>query len=207
MSLDQIDKFCSQVEAFVNKGGKRIQKVTLVGGEPLIHPKIVEIRKMLWKRLMAKRNRKFHRYVRSMWLVTNGDLIGQVPVEALEKVFVKVCSTYKRHFCSRIAPIDTGQTRGKCEVPIGCGCVLNAWGYWPCGQGGAIARLFGLKQYHRDTLPDTIEDFGDISELCDLCQMSARPRYVYGVNDHSPSASYVHAMEAFEKNPPTFDRF
>jgi len=196
MSLEQIDKFCSQVEA----NGKRLTQVSLIGGEPLLHPQYAEIAKMLHERLRLKR------LVREIRLCTNGDALSTTHPRDLENVRIKVDWSKPHHRSSVTAPIDTGQALRACHVPSHCGICLNVWGYWPCGAGGAIARLFGLPQYQRMELPRCVEEFGDLKPLCDLCQLSARDRIPEGVE---PSSSYRLAIEAYKANPvnPTLKRF
>jgi organic radical activating enzyme len=95
---------------------------------------------------------------------------------------------HEEHRCSLVAPIDTGQEMiDECDHPRGCG-QNYAWdGYYPCANGAAIARLFKLDKYRRDTLPKNESDWDGIDEngiahtksegmydLCKLCQVAAK---------------------------------
>ncbi len=126
----------------------------------------------------------------------------------------------EEHRCTLVAPIDTGQELlEKCNIPAHCGINYSFDGYWPCSQGAAIARLFGLDEYKRESLPkdtsvwDGIDDKGSATiesdgmwDLCKLCQLSAkkqmdekdfgRPvsisyRKAMGMTGDKPKASFV----------------
>jgi len=51
---------------------------------------------------------------------------------------------------------------------------LSAYGYAPCGPGGAIASLCGIPNIMRSELPDNAGEWRDsLLLLCDHCQYSA----------------------------------
>ena len=115
---------------------------------------------------------------------------------------------HEEHRCSLVAPIDTGQEMiDECDHPRGCG-QNYAWdGYYPCANGAAIARLFKLDKYRRDTLPKNESDWDGIDEngiahtkskgmydLCKLCQVAAKNQLWERDHGRPISVSYRKAL-------------
>jgi len=113
----------------------------------------------------------------------------------------------KKHRCQFIVPKDTGQETRFCDVPYVCGIALNCFGYFPCGAGGAIARLFNMRKFIMYGLPSSLTDFGDLKELCSLCQASAVHQKMYGTDASTPSKSFEEAIRNFDKRRPKFRYF
>ncbi len=206
MTLGQIDRFCSQVEA----RGQRLSRLSVLGGEPLLHPHLGDILSMLDKRLHR------NRLVREIRITTNGSLLQKMHPKIFDNTMISVGYSKTEFLCSQVAPGDNGQKMRHCPVPSHCGIALNCWGYWPCGPGGAIARLFGMTQYQRFDLPEhgledfgPLDEFGNINELCRLCQWSAKKPMYASDSNCQPSKSYRKAIESYKANPviPTLRRF
>lgn len=191
MTLEQVDRFCWEV---INKG-KRLRQVSIIGGEPLLHPEFATIVDMLYKLLYKQK------LVGELRLCTNGDFLSTVHPSVLEKTRIKVDWTKEDYRNMLAAPCDTGQSRRECHIPHHCGIGLNTFGYWPCGAGGAIARLFGKTEFQRLVLPDCVSEFGDLSPLCNLCQLAARNRIMVLDEGTKPSSSFVTAIEAYKADP------
>lgn len=206
MSLGQIDRFIGEVKST----DTLIIRLTATGGEVTLHPHLHEVIRMLHAELILGR------YVARplVRMITNG--IAKPP-EGIEKwciikTLVPLGDRRNRHFAMWQAPRDTGQpvsarrrNRGLgCDIPFRCGTVLNKWGYWPCGPGGAICRRFGLTHWARFGLPiapwdDGTWDLGEFaSEVCSLCQYAAGRNYrkVGNWPDPSPSFARTFAMES-----------
>jgi len=204
MSLEQIERFCCHVE----HRGEQLGHISLLGGEPLLHPKLRQITDILYNRL------KKRKLVKQLNLTTNGDALRNAHPRCLEHLNITVSWTKRGMIYVLTAPKDTQQVRRRCPVPKHCGVCLNTWGYWLCGPGAAIARLFGLKQFQSMELPKGIKSFGkldqegNLADLCELCQWSARKPMVAADNFH-PSSSYVAAIERYKSDPvcPTLERF
>lgn len=205
MTLEQIDRFCSQVE----RKRQKLGLICIIGGEPLLHPQIEEIISMLHQRLQRR-----PRLVRSIEMLTNGDRLRKIHPRILQHIKTRVCWEKGDFSNVLVAPRDTNQAKRHCPVASHCGIALNCWGYWPCGPACAIARLFGLRHLQRLELPDSIADFGDtdalgnIPEVCNLCQWSAKhPTLAKDVSE--PTSSYLEAMAKYQAAPvcPTLPRF
>ena len=115
---------------------------------------------------------------------------------------------HEEHRCSLVAPVDTGQEMiDKCDHPKHCG-QNYAWdGYYPCANGAAIARLFKLDKYRRDTLPKSESDWDGVDEngyahtksegmydLCKLCQVAAKNQLWERDHGRPISVSYRKAL-------------
>lgn len=160
-----------QTERFVEECKQHgdIEIIHIMGGEPTLHPKLLQI-----VQLLCQVKTKLH-------IVTNG--IIPVP-EAVKALSVSITATDPaekgpKHRCMFVAPIDTGQKlKDKCPVPLDCGISFGAYGYYPCGAGGAIARLFGFVDNRRQTIPVAFDNFVDVDKICKLCQARAE-KYMF----------------------------
>jgi hypothetical protein len=181
--------------------GIKIGHITIMGGEPTVHPHFEKITLLLYESLVRTQK------VNILEVATNGKL--DIPASILKlpiQIRVSPPST-KNHRCQLIAPKDTGQRTKFCDVPYVCGIALNCYGYSPCGAGGAIARLFNMKKFIRYELPSSPTDFGNLAKLCSLCQASAVHQKSYGVNDCTPSKSFKNALEKYHNKRPEFRYF
>ena len=197
MTTEQVNKLVSQ--AF--SSDIVIGHITIMGGEPTVHPHFEEITLLIYESLVQTQK------VKTLEVATNG-ILG-IPESILKlpiQIRVSPLST-KKHRCQFIAPKDTGQETKLCDIPCSCGMALNCFGYFPCGAGGAIARLFNMKKYMMYELPSNLRDFGDLTELCSLCQASAVHQKMYGTDASTPSKSFEEAIRNFNKRKPQFRYF
>jgi hypothetical protein len=160
MTIDQIKRFIDQTKA-VNKQWKM---VSILGGEPTLHPDIIEIATLL-SELDCK-----------VLLVTNGlkkdilsDLNNIVKIKNTEK------TTKEQVFnLFNIAPIDTIEhsnndyTQG-CWITQNCGIGLNVNGYYPCAAGASIDTFLGLG-IGKKSIPDDLKEMENmLNQLCRYC--------------------------------------
>jgi hypothetical protein len=197
MSTEQVNRFIRQVK----ERQKTLDILSIMGGEPTVHPKMEEITLLLFNQLKLKG------YVNKLRIATNGinpipDSIKNLPIEIITSPPAK-----KEHRCQFIAPKDIKQKMCFCEVPYTCGIALNYFGYFPCGAGGAITRLFKLTHLIRYELPDSVEDFGDFEVLCKLCQKSALKPVMLRDHNPDPSVSFQKAIKNYEKAKPSYRSF
>ena len=182
MSMLEIEKFVKEAQA-----SKGVKILSVMGGEPTIHPRFVDIVELLHQDLVKPG------VVGLLRIATNGK--KPLPRLSFKPATVVSLPSQKKHRYSFIAPQDSGQATLNCRVPYTCGVALNKFGYSPCGAGGAVARLFGLGQFIRDRLPSSPEEFIDYRNLlCTLCQASAmKPKMSH--RDRTPSRSYLKILE------------
>jgi hypothetical protein len=147
MSLGQIKKFINESV----ENSKKWKMITVMGGEPLIHPDFPEILSLIvdYKKTYSPET--------SIRVLTNG--YGPQVNSMLPKIppGIKIVNTHKtspindRFICFTNAPLDC---RGYKNADFSCGCLrtsqcgisLNKYGYYPCCEAGAIDRIFGFNR-------------------------------------------------------------
>lgn len=174
---------------FINEAKKKqvtFKDLRILGGEPTLHPKLEWIIKKLKDQLDYK----------YLTIVTN-----EIKKVIYDGVRVKNYYKNKReyHVCMLAAPKDIGQKTLKCENPIRCGMTYNKYGFFPCGPGMAIIRLFGFNEYIKKEMPVSVEDFGDLSKLCSLCQYSAQNPLYTKKHGKKITQSFEKAIESYNK--------
>lgn len=158
MNLQQITKFVDESLALNWKW----HKIRLLGGEPTLHPHFFEVLSIIkiYKDIFPST---------IVEIVTNG--FGKKVNNVLSKVpsWVSVINTSKKSpiqdfFTHNIAPVDLPQYKSKdfskaCFITEFCGIGLTRYGYYLCGAGGAMDRVFGfnigiknLAQVNRESL-------------------------------------------------------
>jgi hypothetical protein len=197
MSLEQIERFAAQVAA----RGEPLDLVSVMGGEPTVHPELSEIMRLLLRKLVVTG------HVRRLQIATNGILPVPDWIRLAGVTILTSPPEHKQHRCQLVAPCDRGQPVQPCDIPDRCGISLSSFGYFPCGAGGAIIRLFRLTELIRYQLPSSPAAFGDLSRLCRLCQRSAVEPLLLGDHDPAPSASFRRAIAAYHTSRPAYRTF
>lgn len=176
MSLEQIWKF---VEETVDHEWKRID---IIGGEPTLYPDLEQ----LFKFIKIYKNRHPGCRIRFSTNGVNGTSVpGWVSVRDSSKH-----GKAQEFTAYNSAPIDNGENEIVCcSVPWRCGIALTRYGYFLCGAGASIARVFGFNigiKNFRDVNPRSILD--QKKELCKYCGHSRVPsRHMTTTQEISPS--------------------
>lgn len=193
INMDQFARFVREIKSY-SENHTRIDMIHVMGGEPTLHPFFDEIVVALQERLLRPG------HIRRLQVITN----GIIPVKSALEVPICISRPEEKgpkHRCMLVAPNDTGQIlKTKCPVPEDCGVSFGVYGWWPCGAGGAICRLFGLDQFRRSTIPEHVDDFPYRGEMCSQCQAKAA-NYMF-VKDFGDirSISFWNAMKDFDKS-------
>jgi hypothetical protein len=169
LSLEQVRRFIRE-SIDMNIRWKRIR---LLGGEPTMHPQLPELIKELTS-FKAK-----YCPEALIEVVTNGVGGGCSEIMARLGKDVKVVNTSKISKTNtflgfNVAPRDQSLYRFAdyscgCWVPEFCGINLSPYGYYCCGAGAGIDRVFGFN-IGRKSLPvsaDSLRDQMDV--LCRYC--------------------------------------
>jgi len=169
MTVDQIEKF---VNESINKG-IRWKLISLLGGEPTLHPDILTILSIL---LDFK-----EKYSPNMILQVETNGTGDFVKNVLRKVpkGITIEDTHKglrdyRHTSFNVAPIDSIWYKlldfcNGCSILKNCGMGLTAYGYYCCAIAGGIDRIFGFDM-GRKTLPEKNDlMLEQVNKLCRLC--------------------------------------
>jgi len=169
MTVAQIEKF---VNESINKG-IRWKLISLLGGDPTLHPDILTILNILL-------NYKV-KYSPNMILQveTNGtgDFVNSVIMKIPEGITIsdtkKGLKGY-RHTSFNVAPIDsvwykTVDFSNGCTILKNCGMGLTLYGYYCCAIAGGIDRIFGFDM-GRKSLPGKNDlMLEQINKFCRLC--------------------------------------
>jgi hypothetical protein len=178
MTVEQIKKFIK--ESIDND--IRWERVHLIGGEPTLHPSLLEIINLL---IDYKNN---YSPKTAIWLVTNG--YGLHVNKVLEKIppSILINNSYKKtavqlFYAFNMAPQDKpnyklGEYEDGCANYSSCGIGLNPYGYYCCGIAGGIDRILGL-DIGRKSIPKYDDDMIDhLRVFCKLCGIFSSFRLV-----------------------------
>lgn len=176
MTLKQINKFIDQIK----NNNITLHRIRILGGEPMLHPKLEKIIITLYKKLIKPGNLKI------LEIDTNGIIkkriiaIRKLPEikEAFNagviKYNISAREKDKNFYWVLSAPVDMNIKYKQCEFPYVCGCVLNKYGYWPDSACAAVAMLFNKFDYARFDFPIKFYKNWPKKELeNDLCSLCA----------------------------------
>jgi organic radical activating enzyme len=172
MSLDQINLFISQVEnIWLESGNMVFSVVQLSGGEPLLHPNIIEIA----NRILDKLTRK--NIVGR--LIINSNMVESAPKE-IESYIVNYSSVEqkpKEHAAVLMHPDDRAAERptySSCNYHGKSRVVLTYQGYNLCCVADGYIRLFCADNLITNDLPKSVEGFPEIDRVCQHCSFGCK---------------------------------
>ncbi|EKD28221.1 MAG: hypothetical protein ACD_79C00384G0001 [uncultured bacterium] len=204
MTLEQIRKFID--ESIEN--GIKWKMVRLLGGEPTLHPDVIEMLQLL---LEYKKN---YSPKTDIQLSTNGagkfvkEVISGIP-EGVTINNTNKQSIINHEFCPmNIAPKDTfarfADFSNGCIVITFCGIGLTRYGYYPCAVAGAIDRVFGFDK-GRKKLPLKDDDMYDQLKL--FCRLCGHFRQGYTSIKEEKSPTWKKALENYKNNKPVLSLY
>lgn len=201
-----------QIKRFVNESIKlnwRWENIRLIGGEPTLHPQLFEILKILkrYKDLNPKCG---------IELSTNG--LGTKVNEVLSKLpdWVIVANSNKESGIPKFssyntAPIDLekykkGDFSKGCPIITICGLGLNRYGYYACGPGASVDRVFGfdIGEKKLQLMNNSVLK----NQLKILCRYCGHFKDIYGaekISGREISDSWEEAYEKYKKRRPKLD--
>jgi len=206
MSLEQIDKFINE-SIDLNLKWKALH---LIGGEPTLHPQFFNVLDII-KRYKDINPNCFI----VVWTNGYGERVNKI----LSRLppWIKIENSKKDpkivpNFMSyNIAPIDLKEyknanfSKGCCVTEI-CGTSLTRYGYYPCGPGATVDRVFGF-----DVGIKKISDLKDIelkNQMSLLCRYCGYFKYSEDfmkknlVSEQKTSASWIKAYENYKTKKP-----
>jgi len=165
MSVSQIEKFVRE-SIDCNHVWRRID---VIGGEPTLHPYLSDVLSVIHK------YKELHPKCK-VRLSTHG--VGETTINIIESLPSWVCvrnsnKTTSRNMFSAYnkSPYDSGISDPLfCDVPWRCGLGLTRYGYFPCGAGASLARVYGLNigiKHLKDISYEAISEI--IPQLCKHC--------------------------------------
>lgn len=198
MSVEQIKKFVEQA-----KVGGGINKLKVLGGEPLLHPQFNEIYDILTS--AAKDG-----VIRGIKIESNRTLpTPKVPQYPFVQWKGRVQSK-KKHQPILWSPKDLGVVKTaqpNCPQVRKCGYSLDKYGWLPCSCAIMICRLFGMTDLYQYEYP---KGLWGLDQLCPNCifamdqewrdQHSCKKLSEHTVEEKTPTKSYADALAKFDVN-------
>lgn len=159
----------SQISSFVKESirlNHSWDRITIIGGEPSMHPNLFDIINEL---KIYKDVKKECKIVFS----TNGsfkNILSKIPS------WIEIYNSYKttpvqRHCNYNESPIDNGlYFVPYCSIPWRCGMALTRYGYFPCGAGASLCRVFGFDIGIKSLKELNFENIKvQLSKICKFC--------------------------------------
>lgn len=204
MAVEQVEKFVSESKA----RNRRWNQVKIMGGEPTLHPEFFEI---LYLLLAFK---KTINPGMELCVKTNNhgetvkDALRKLPKEVIIKPSPKEIFL-ESYYAFNIAPVDIpafnflADFSVGCHIPWNCGIGLNKYGYFPCGNGAGVSRVFGLDIGNKK-LPDINARMKE--ELNLLCRYCGAYHQFIGIGKPSVkndvSKTWKRAYERYNRTKP-----
>ncbi|MDY6839574.1 MAG: radical SAM protein [Thermodesulfobacteriota bacterium] len=206
MTLEQIEKFIKESQ----EKARKWEQIVLMGGEPTVHPAILEIVDMFFSY-----KRESNHDVKLI-LATNGfgpevkDILRQLPSDMRVRNTNKKSRRQKEFYAFNVAPIDlraykNADYSNKCDVVWSCGTGLSKYGYYLCSNASGIDRVFGMDIGRRE-LPSTDDEMTDQAEM--LCPFCGRFRVYRGIAHGKPiSPAWETAYEKYRRQRPVLTEY
>ncbi len=195
----------TQIEHFVREMHEHnafIGRLRLVGGEPSLHPELIDMVKFLHRSLVERG------HVHRLELVTNGSKPERLqPVKHLLRVRVSNEADKAKHHVANFinTPASLGYAGKVCSAPWHCGFSLCHFGFFPCSSGAGVARFMDwMPQWQRLTLPTCVkpcnavrECWPDLPSLCSHCYhgLSDADKHKSGTSDPARNAPGEHIKQ------------
>jgi hypothetical protein len=220
MSIDQLQRFVLESIEL----GWHWDVITLLGGEPTLHPQFSKLFEVL------ARYREFAPAC-DFRLYTNG--FGPAVNNALACVppWVRVGNSEKSptvpplFSAYNLAPVDFPDdadedfSRG-CSITKICGVGLTRYGYYPCGAGASVDRVFGLDigiKKLENVTPEAMVN--QLKTLCSLCghfrdfdngflvQIQKPGSQSDWIRESAISPRWAAAYMAYKESPPQLTKY
>ena len=168
----------SQVEKFIKESlklNKKWERIDLIGGEPTLHPQFMEIFNLLYGYKMEHARETAIRLRSNMATAEYKAIKDKLPGDVVVKYQPKTAEFFNRNYYAfNVAPADLPMMgrmalENGCLITAKCGIGLNKYGFYICGNGASIDRIFGFN-VGRKKIPSVKDDMRDqMSLLCRYC--------------------------------------
>jgi len=192
ISLSQIK---SLVDESINFEWKW-NRIDIIGGEPTLHPELTEIIEEI------KRYKLFYNRCK-VRLSTNG--LGSFGLSSIPK-WIRVRNSSKNnvvqnHSSYNLAPLDYNiYDSENCDIPWRCGIGFSRYGYFLCGAGAGLSRVYGfdigIKTLKEVTFENLISQRMILCGFCGHSMTTVRKR----IKEEEKSSSWEEAYEKYQKN-------
>jgi len=194
-----------QIARFLNesvRAGKKWGRIDIIGGEPTIHKEFITVLHLLYEYKQFSPKTRFR-------ITTNGH--GKFVQSQIEKIpdWIQVRNTAKKDnvhdfTAVNMAPIDMGidpKDIKACSIPWRCGTAFTRYGYFSCGAGAAVARIFkldiGIKRLE-DFTPENLRK--QMKMLCRFCGHSRSRAKEPLVNVQMTSPAWKKSFDTYKDN-------
>lgn len=188
MAPEQIWKFVDESLRLNHKW----DRISIIGGEPTLYKDL----STLLMFLKLYHNKFPDSLIRFNTNGTNKEILKTLPN------WVRVKSSNKTGKLQMFdaynsAPIDVGcKNVTCCTIPWGCGMALTKYGYFLCGAGAGVARVFGIDIGLKNLEEVTAENIlVQIPKLCGYCGHSVVPTK-HATDKKEVSVSWQNALDA-----------
>jgi hypothetical protein len=205
MTAAQVGRFVKESLDWHTKLDHSWNRIDILGGEPTLHPELDKILALLhdYKKAVPKCKMRF---------TTNGT--GRRVRKRLAKLpkWLKVRNSAKEKGkpdfeAANLAPADKDINRVQaCSIPWRCGLALTRYGYYLCGAGASISRVFGI-----DVAMPSLDDLTlealrrQQAQLCRLCGHSRST--MEKTQEQKTSKSWQQAFDSYAKSKPVLETY
>jgi hypothetical protein len=169
MTVEQIERFVDESLAL----DWRWERISLLGGEPSLHPDLDAILGVLDRYRSVRPKTTFRMF-------SNGYGKRVAAVLARVPAWLEVINTAKTREPPLFSPINMAPADSPeyahadfskgCLITEWCGLGLTRYGYYPCGAGASIDRIFGFDIGIKSLAEVTEERMTErLRSLCSLC--------------------------------------
>lgn len=203
LSLEQIKRFIHESI----QQNRRWKTIGISGGEPTLHPQILEILEELI------RYKKEHSPNTSLDLETNGlgpkvqSVLNKLPKEIRVVNSNKKNSNPEYHRTFHNAPIDHAMYKfsdfsNACVTIRDCGMCLTKYGYYPCGIAGGMDRILGFNLGLKKLPSPDCDMSATLKKLCRYCGEFFIFPHLKNGNTNKMSISWKRALKRYKKSKP-----
>ncbi|WP_342675930.1 radical SAM protein [Methanofollis sp. UBA420] len=213
MTVSQIEKFVTESISHSVKW----EKIGVLGGEPMLHPDLLEILEALLSYKETYSPETFIQITTSGYGKEVQDVIAAVPEGVIVNNTHKIQAYQEKFEPFNLAPVDQrifclSEYRNGCSTTTDCGLGLNTYGYYPCGPGGSIDRVMGFDIGLKHLPRSRNEIFPQMDQLCRHCGHFCSRHFIPKEEREkivgSPmSPSWVHAYAVFESEKPKLTKY
>lgn len=208
MSVEQIEKFVKESQNY----NRKWKTITVLGGEPTLHPDIFKILKLL----ISYRNQSGNKT--TLRLCTNGfgsevkNVLSKIPREIVINNTDKK-SVRNRFYSFNVAPVDLEEytkadCSNKCSITQACGLGLSRYGYYTCSHAAGIDRVFGFDIGRKKLPADGDEMLDQAVIFCRYCgrfKVSSLSRCI--LEKEEMSLSWINAYKKFKEQKPVLTEY
>jgi hypothetical protein len=208
MTVEQIRKFIKESKEFNVTWDKG---VSILGGEPTLHPDIDKIIIELYKGL----DRQIRLFTNGVYMNKGTSILKRI--ENIVEVNSDKHGIYNFFVPFNMAPIDDKRFQeddvyNYCKIIYDCGLGLSRYGFYVCGPGASIDRIFGFDIGIKSIGDITLENLNKQREIlcpyCGLLPFSDYDPYKNRItNEERISKSWKEEYQKYKEKKPIMELY